>query len=534
VSTAAPKVGQEPGKGDGEGTLGATGAGTPPPRRAGRARALWQALTRTLARIPRAGRICFAIAFVNAAIWGVVVPPFQVPDEISHFAYAQYLAETGKPPPQGPGAQYSPEEQGTLERLDFFAVIGRAGQRGILTPAENHAVSAFLATHPSPVGAGGASSATNQPPLYYALEAIPYWLSPSSNILARLAAMRLLSALMAACTVLAVFLFLRELLPRTPWAWTVGALMVAFQPTFDFIAAGVHGDNLLFLTSTLTFLLLLRAYRRGLTMPRAVAIGAIVAAGVLTKLTFIALLPGIALALLLLCWRARREGAGRTLAMLLVMVAVAFLPVALYALLNVVAWHRGGITAGGLAGATSSAAPGGHTITLNETLDYTWQLYLPKLWFMNHVYFAEDPIWVTWLDGSIGHFGWLDYTFPAWVYNDGLDILYGLAALALVGLVRVRHGIRTMLPIFACFGVMALGLLGAIGYAGIRYQVNTGYPFAQARYLFPLVVFYALFIVLAARAAPRRWAPLLGALLVVLAMTHGLFAETLTISRYYG
>ncbi len=61
--------------------------------------------------------------------------------------------------------------------------------------------------------------------------------------------MRLLSALMAACTVLAVFMFLRELLPRTPWAWTVGALMVAFQPTFDFIAAGVHGDNLLFLTS---------------------------------------------------------------------------------------------------------------------------------------------------------------------------------------------------------------------------------------------------------------------------------------------
>ncbi len=506
------------------------------PRRpsSGRARALWGAFARGVARIPRAGRVCFAIAFVNAAIWGVVVPPFQVPDEISHFAYAQYLAETGKAPPQGAGAQYSDEEQGVLERLDFFAVIGRAGQRGILTPAENHAVSAFLATHPSPVGQGGASSTTNQPPLYYALEAIPYWLSPSADILTRLALMRLLSALMAACTVLAVFLFLRELLPRTPWAWTVGALTVAFQPTFDFIAAGVHGDNLLFLASTLTFLLLLRAYRRGLTMRRAVAIGAVIAAGVLAKLTFIALLPGIALALLLLCWRARGQGAGRALAMLAVMVAVAFLPVALYALLNVAVWHRGGITAGGLAGATNSALPGGGTITLHQTLDYTWQLYLPKLWFMNHTYFPEDPIWATWLDGSIGHFGWLDYTFPGWVYSDGQNILYGLAALALIGVVRLRRGIRSVLPIFACFAVMAIGLLGAIGYAGIRYQLSTGYPFAQARYLFPLVALYALFIVLAASAAPRRWAPLLGGLLVVLAMTHGLFAETLTISRYYG
>ncbi len=487
-----------------------------------------------MARIPRAGRVCFLIAFVNAAIWGVIVPPFQVPDEIGHFGYAQYLAETGKAPPQGPGAQYSPEEQQTLDGLDFFSVIGRAGQRGILTPAEDHALRAILAGHPSPLGEGGASSATNQPPLYYALEAIPYWLSPSHDILTRLALMRLLSALIAACTVLAVFLFLRELLPGTPWAWTVGALMVAFQPTFDFIAAGVHGDNLLFLTSTLTFLLLLRAYRRGLTTPRAAAIGAIVAAGLLTKLTFIALLPGIALALALLGWRARPEGWGRALRMGALTVAVAAVPVVLYALLNIVAWRRGGLTAGGLAGATNSALPGGGAVTLRETLDYTWELYLPKLWFMNHNFFGEDPIWVTWLDGSIGHFGWLDYTFPAWVYNDGQDILYGLAALALVGLMRLRAGITPMLPIFACFGVMALGLLGAIGYAGIRYQLSTGYPFAQARYLFPLVVFYALFIVLAARALPRRWAPLLGALLVVLAMTHGLFAETLTISRYYG
>ena len=80
--------------------------------------------------------------------------------------------------------------------------------------------------------------------------------------------MRLLSALLAAGTVLAVFLFLRELLPSTPWAWTVGALMVAFQPMFDFIAAGVQGDNLLFFASTLTFLMLTRAYRRGLTTKR--------------------------------------------------------------------------------------------------------------------------------------------------------------------------------------------------------------------------------------------------------------------------
>jgi 4-amino-4-deoxy-L-arabinose transferase-like glycosyltransferase len=494
-----------------------------------------RALPAAVRRIPRAGRICFAIAFVNAAVWGLVVPPFQVPDEIAHFAYAQYLAETGKPPPQGPGAQYSPQELQTLDGLGFFSVIGRAQMRGILTGAEDRALRALQATHPSPVGEGGTTAITNQPPLYYALEAIPYRLSPSSDILTRLALMRLLSALMAAGTVLAVFMFLSELFPGSPWSWTVGALAVAFQPSFDFIAAGVQGDNMLFLASSLTCLLLLRAYRRGLTTRRGVAIGAVIAVGVLSKLTFLALLPGIALALLLLAWRARPAGRGPALRALGAAIAVAAAPVALYALLNVVAWHRGGPTAGGVAGATNSALPGGGAVTLRETLDYTWELYLPRLWFMHHSFFSwESAIVGTWLNGAIGHFGWLDYAFPPWVYEYAKYAFYALLGLAAIGLLRLRAGVVRLAPLAACFAVMAIGLLGAIGYAGIRYRLSTGYPFEQARYLFPLLVFYGAFVVLAARALPGRWAPALGGALVMLAMAHGLFAETLTISRYYG
>lgn len=485
--------------------------------------------------IPRAGRACFLIAFVNAAIWGIVVPPFQVPDEISHFGYAQYLAETGKPPPQGNGSQYSPQEEQALSAIDFVSVIGHSSQRGILTHAEDAGLRHVLAKHSSPVGGGGASSATSQPPLYYALEAIPYWLSPAHDILTRLALMRLLSALMAAGTVLAVFLFMRELMPSSPWTWTVGALVVAFQPTFDFIAAGVQADNLLFLASALTFLGLIRAYRRGLTERRAAAIGIAVAVGVLAKLTFLALLPGIALALALLAWRAASEDRRLALRSTAIAVAIVAVPVGIYALLNSAVWHRGGPTAGGVTGATSSTLTGGGHVTLNETLDYTWQLYLPRLWFMNHAYFPSGwQLRDTWLNGVIGRFGWLDYSFPVWVYTYAKWIFMGLAALALVGLVRLRRGVKPLLGLLVCFGVMALGLLTVIGYTGIRYQLSTGFPFAQARYLFPLLVLYAGFVVLAARALPRRWAPALGAALVLLAVAHGLFAETLTISRYYG
>ena len=494
----------------------------------------WQWVRMMLARIPRAGRACFLIALVNAAIWGVVVPPFEVPDEVTHFAYAQYLAETGKPPPQTPTPQYSPQEQTALEALDFYSVIGRPQGRAIFTKAEDDVLRARLAATPSPLGTGGTSSVTNQPPLYYALAAVPYWLSPSNDILARLQFMRLLSALLAACTVLAVFLFVRELLPGWRWAPTVGALAVAFQPQVDFIAAGVQGDNLLYLTSALTMLMLLRTYKRGLTQRRAVLIGLIVAAGLLAKLTYIALVPGIALAVLLLAGRAASKDRRKALLMLATTTMVAAAPVLLYALLNVTVFHRGSPLAGGVAGATQSTVAGGQVVTLNQSIDYAWELYLPRLWFMHHAYFAKDPVWEIWFNGSIGHFGWLDYTFPAWVYSDARYLFYALAALALSALVQVRRRIMSVLPIFVCFGVMAAGLMGAIGYAGIRYKSSTGDQFEQARYLFPLLSLYAVFIVLAARGLGRRWAPALAGALVVLAMAHGLFAETLTISRYYG
>ncbi len=490
-------------------------------------------MTARLRRLPRAAWIVLIVGFVNAAIWTAVIPPFQVPDETDHFAYAQYLAETGKPPPQGPLPSLSPQESAALNSLFFFDVIGHPAERGVITPGEDTALRQALAGA-NPRGAGGSDSVSNQPPLYYALVAIPYRLSPSGDILARLELMRLVSALLAGLTALAVFLFLREVFPSLPWAWSVGSLVVAFQPQFEFIAAGVHSDSLLFFAAAATFLALARAGRRGLTPRRGALIGAAAAIGLLGKLTFVALVPGVALALVLLVWRA--PAAARRMAAVgaAVASAVAAVSVAAYGILNATAWHRGGPTGGGFAGAATAPLPGNRVISLHESLDYTWQLYLPKLPFMNHVYFSASPLREVFFNGAIGHFGWLDYGFAPRVYQLAWDGFLVLVVLAVVGLWRARRELSGLWPVLLAFAVMAIGLLGAIGYAGIRYRVATGFVFEQARYLFPLLPLYAGFVVLAARAAPRRWAPALGAVLVVVAMAHSLFAMLLTVSRYYG
>ncbi|HET6870747.1 MAG TPA: DUF2142 domain-containing protein [Solirubrobacteraceae bacterium] len=495
----------------------------------------WRTLVALVRRVPRAGRVCFLIAFLNAAIWGLIIPPFQVGDEPEHFAYVQYLAETGKPPPQGTAAVFSPQEQTALNGLFFFDIIGHKDLRGILTTGEDRALRSALAAHLSPVGGGGVTNVTNQPPLYYALEAIPYWLSPSHDILTRLVLMRLLSALIAAGTVLAVFMFLRELLPNIEWSWTVGALAVAFQPVFGFIAGGVHGDNLLFFTSALTLWLLVRTHRRGLTYRRAAVIGAVTAAGLLTKLTFVALVPGIALAVLLFAWRATPGCRRRAFEMLAIAGGVALLPVVLYAVLNVAVWHRSGGLSAGAVGAVSGKLQGGGGVTLRETLEYIWQFYLPRLPFMQHNFFPnQTPVLSVYVDGSIGAFGWLDYGFPHWVYTVGRALTGIFVALSFVGLFRMRARLAPLLPLFGCFALMLVGLVVAVGVAGVRYKVSTGYVFEQARYLFPLLALYGFIIVLVALSAGRRWAPAFGGAIIVLAMAQSLFAMTLTISRYYG
>jgi 4-amino-4-deoxy-L-arabinose transferase-like glycosyltransferase len=491
-------------------------------------------LSQAVRSVPAAARWCALIAFVNAAVWAIVTPPFHVPDETGHVAYVQHLAETGDVPVKRGADPFSPELHAFLATLSFAEVVGRADERA--TPSEYYdsGVDAIVDDPPSPVGPGGAIETSPQPPLYYTLEAGVYLASPWQDLLHRLWLMRLLSALMAATTTLFTFLFLREVLSQ-PWTWTVGALAVAFQPILGFISGGVNADALLAAASAGLLFALARAFRHGLTPAAGVGIGVALAIGVLTKNNFYALLPGAVLGVALLTWRARagRPAAFRGAAIALALLAAA---VTLSVGLNLLVWDRSAL-GGGIENAArvaagsdpATAAP----ITVREQVSYTWQLYLPKLPFMNDQ-FASYPLWQSFFKGWIGLFGWLDTPFPDWVYTLAAVLVVPLVALCLVALWRRRAQLRERWPELLAYAVMAAGLLVSIGVLGLRYRRDTGFAFEQARYLLPFVPLYAAGLALAARGVGARFERELGALIVVLAMAHGLFAQLLVISRFYG
>lgn len=480
-----------------------------------------------LGRLPVAAWLCVGVALANGAAWSVIVPPFHVPDEIVHFAYVQHLAETGDAPRHVPGRQFSDEEQRTLEALRFFGVVGQRDNRPIWTEADQRRLEGVLDADLERVGDGASSTAVNNPPLFYAVQVVPYWLASGGTILDQVLAMRLLSVLLSVLTVLAVFLFLREAFPGTPWAWTVGALAVAFQPLFGFISTGVNNDSGLYLASALLFLALARAFRRGLTPRRGLALGAVVGIGLVTKLTFVAFVPAVALALVLLVWRDADRRAARAA---LIAVTVAAVPVVVYLGLNEL-WGRE--VYGGLPTADGATDGAGHASSLREKVSYVWQLYLPRLPFQADLIPGVAARQV-WLNGLIGNFGWLDYGFSAWIYEVGLGLALALALLVMVGAFTARRALWARRAEVAVYAAAVVGLALVIGQQGYTAFIDSPHRFEQARYLLPLLALGGAGAALAARAAGRRWAPTVGVVLVFVVAVHGAAAQLLTLARYYG
>jgi hypothetical protein len=505
-------------------------------RTAGRSRPSDAGLTARLRRVPRAAWICALVAFLNAACWSVLTPPFEVPDEPSHFAYVQRLAETGHLP-SGSGEVFPRAEQAVLGALRYKAVRFNPSVGSTSSQAEQRTLERALAAPLPRTGSPQAGVATAQPPLYYALETIPYKLASIGTLLDQLALMRLLSALMGGLTALFTYLFLREALPGAPWAWTVGGLGVALTPLLGLMSGAVNPDALLFAVSAALFYCLARGFRRGITPRLAIAFGVVLAVGFLTKLTFLCLVPGAILGLLLLCRREARAGRngdrlgrhfGRRTAYrsLALTAAVGASPLLLYVLVNVLSGRPG---VGAISGALTL---NGRSGSILREISYIWQFYLPRLPGMSPYFHGFLTTRVLWFNGLVGLYGWLDTTFPNWVYNAALVPAGLIAVLFARALLRFRSALRGRVVEVGVYLTIGLGVLVSIGVDDYIHHMPSEY--AEPRYLLPLLVLWGAVLALAARGAGRRWGPVAGALIVTLVLAHDIFSQLLVISRYYG
>lgn len=387
----------------------------------------------------------YLTATVCYAFW---TPAWQVPDEPAHYNYARYLAENGR-----------------------FPVL----QAGDYPHAYLEEIKAKR--FPPDMSVDPIRYESHQPPLYYILAAGVYTLFAGASLAARLVAMRLLSVLLGAGTILLAYVLVRENFPSRPYlAWGTAAFM-AFLPMHIAITAGVNNDALAELMLAAILLWLLRYLRRrpGRQVPMHVRdwlpLGLLLGLGLLTKTSVYVALPTAALVIL---WgEGRLAPKGRRMPAVLRGWLVSFG----IALLIALPWYvRNVLTYGGL----DILGLGRHdAITTGQLRTAEWLAANGFAALMGN--FARTTFQSFW-----GQFGWMGVLLDSRLYAL-LALLSGLAAFgALWWLVRWLFQ-RTHLYPHEARALAVLGwsaLLTVLGYLWYNLQ----FVQHQGRYLFPALI----------------------------------------------
>jgi hypothetical protein len=480
------------------------------------------------ARLPALAWVIVALTFFHGAAWAVLTPSFQGADEIVQMGYVQYVAEKGVPPTRTVrGAGFSKDAGEAIDKIPWSTGGDPSWSKGASDRLQR-ALDRIDDRPQNRTDRDAAGYQSGNPPLYGYLMAVPYhvagWLG--GDVLDRMTAVRLATSLLGALAVLFVILFLRELFPRRRVAWYAGGLAVALQPLFGWLIGSVNNDVLVVVSGSGLLWLVTRAFRRGMTVKLALGLGAIVAVGLLAKVSAYGLAAVLAWSLLLLVVRDRARW--RTVVLLAALaLVVAVVPIGIVTVVR---------SAQAIAVAPSWAGDGPKAArSLRDLVSYVWQFWLPRLPFMTEEFpgYPRYPVWDTYIQGFAGRFGWFQYGFSPKASKLMVWVLGGIVALSAVTAVRSRGAVRRNLPLLAALIGGGIGFALMVNIAGWGYRLDAGLNFEQTRYLFPMIGLYGAAVAAAVLAFPARWRPGATAVVAVAASLHVIAAWGLTLLRYY-
>jgi len=238
--------------------------------------------------VPRFGLVVVVTTFlILGLIYSAIVPLFEPPDELWHFAFADHLAK-GNGLPVFSASKSAFLREGGQPPL-FYTVIALA-----ILPFDRSDFPGFVrfnASHPRVTP--GATSDTSNVFIHTSREDPPW----TGSVLAVHIA-RLVSLVFGVLTVIGVYVVGRMVTGREDLA-ILGAALIAFTPQFVFICASVNNDSLMAATATWTGVasLKLSNVRFKISTRYAIRTGVVLGLGLLSKLSGLVLIPMVALAL---------------------------------------------------------------------------------------------------------------------------------------------------------------------------------------------------------------------------------------------
>ncbi|MBK8431107.1 MAG: DUF2142 domain-containing protein [Chloroflexi bacterium] len=418
--------------------------------------------------------------FLLGILFSFIVPLNEAPDEADHFLYVQYLVENGRLPTMHPIATANATMEANQPPL-FYAL------NALFLQGQDFSAPAHLPLNAcynfDPLDEGRQTFY-----LHHTAEQWPY----ASTYLAHHWA-RFISVLIGAITVATTY-WLGWLVSQRRDVATVSAALVAFNPQFLFINASVNNDVLMAALGALIVALCVWVAKRP-TLGRVIWLGTAVGLGLLTKFALFAFWP---LALLAVWWKfgeeKYRKGAGGIFASARLLrrssTLVLLLPLLIAAWLY---WRNWQLYGDPLVWAVHLAAKGEQVL---RTTPLGWR----DLGEFFSVHFRS--FW--------GLFGWLNVQLAAWHYA-----VYGLL-MAAGAWGWLKNG-----RLFANRWLIFPLLASAAIYASLgRYALTINWSGYQGRLAFaaiaPLAVLLAVGLVWGRGAEERRSRGAEGIVLVIL------------------
>jgi 4-amino-4-deoxy-L-arabinose transferase-like glycosyltransferase len=481
-------------------------------------------------RIPRVlGLILFAAAIQSLA-WSVALPAFQGPDETAHFAYVQHLAETGSVPnPNSGNSPNSSEAGAALNALNLNSLIGNLSARPAWSSADLaywHRVERSLPPG-SRANGSGANAIAKNPPLYYALMAIPYRVFVWLPLLKRLFVLRLFNALCYLATIALTWMLAGDLFAGVRWKQALAAGVVALEPQLAFTSAVINADNLLIALVTAVLVASVRLVLRGPTERRVLVTAVLTSAAVLTQGRGLVAVPIFAVALVV-AWIHHRPPPR---------VAAAQAALAMAAIITALVIDYAVASSSG-----SAALYGGQVKSLNTGMfsvgqfaSFVYQFFFPRLSSLPPRIGPAYGYRQVFIDTFYGTFGWLEVSFKPRVY----DLLQVLSALGLVGfytacVIRARALRAAWAPVVTMLSLVVTQLffLLYVSYQALIADAGSD-PLIVGRYLLPMVALFGLAVTFTVATLPHRMAVAVATVILTGGTLLMLGGIGITAARFY-
>lgn len=393
----------------------------------------------------RAAAAVLAAFALLAALYSVVTPIWEAPDEYGHFYYALELARDGRLPAQetnGPGEAHQPPGYYALMALPMLLA-------DLNDKTGDFRFNRFLEN----AGMGGADKNFS---LHGSAETFPWRGYALAFHLARLASVALATATIALTLALGWRVF-----PRQPLVGLLGAAIAGFNPQFAFISGALNNDTLLALASTGALWAGLRALEQPARLRGWAITGAWLAVGALAKLSIVSIMAWVGLLIVWSAWRARSARlalrAGAVIAVILVIALGGWL------------WRN--------------------QMLYGDPLGYA-EFSRIFAWAFRKQPFAASDIWplFTYTFGSFwGLFGWINIPAPGWFFA----LITAMLAVAGVGIGRALRRGQAATARRAELIWLGLAVLIHIVYF-VANAIRMDYTWHQGRYLFPVIAPLAL------------------------------------------